>query len=198
MTTIGIDIDNTLVRTEDEITKYKNKYPERCEQQIQEDGTEVTMIKEEYFKDALDYAIKNAKLNPNVIPALNELKEKGYRLVVITARSDNYILAGALKTSQQTLSQYNIPHDKLVTHAGNKVDACIENCVDIMIDDLIKTCEAVNAYGINTIIMNTERNRNKEVEDATRVFDWSEVTQAVEQTLKKPSIMKKTVYKKVI
>lgn len=74
------------------------------------------------------------------------------------------------------LKKYNINYDELLlTNAYNsseKAIVCLGKDIDIMIDDSTHVCNSVNQYGIETLLMDTDFNKQY---IGTRVYNWKEI-----------------------
>ena len=56
-----------------------------------------------------------------------------------------------------------IYYDKLIVNARDKGQACIENNIDLLIDDSISNCSSVYNCGIEAIMISNEKNSNNEI-----------------------------------
>jgi len=92
------------------------------------------------------------------------------------------MLPRALKAKKKTniTKKYDIYYDELIfTDAYNKqskADICIQNNIDIMIDDSISMCTNCIAKGIKTFLMNTKYNERV---DIPRVHNWKEIYEVI-------------------
>ena len=163
---IGIDIDDTLTDVKDELIKAGEKYARSLGKDIKveknfEDKNNNGNKWQEMFQfnyDELKYFLKDiqesitnkAKPRENVIEVINKLKNDGNEIIIITAR-DSEFHDDPYKYSKDWLDKNNIYYDKLVVNARNKEDACIEEEIDLFIDDSKSNCLNVKKAGIKTI-----------------------------------------------
>ena len=63
--------------------------------------------------------------------------------------------------------------DKIITNRMDKGQVCIEENIDIFIDDNISNCEKVSENGIEVLLFDAPFNRN--CMKFKRVYDWKEV-----------------------
>lgn len=115
---------------------------------------------------------KKIGVKPDCKKVLEHLKEKGFEIILITARSEN-CFKDPEKLTKKYLSKYKIPYDKLITSAVDKKAICREEHVDIFIDDNIDICQTVRQLGINVFLMNSTMNQEKN--ELKRVMNWKEI-----------------------
>ncbi len=163
---IGIDIDDTLTDVKDELIEAGEKYARSLRKNIKidrnfEDKNNNGNKWQEMFQfdyDELKYFLKDiqesitnkAKPRKNVVEVINKLKNDGNEIIIITAR-DSEFHDDPYKYSKDWLDKNNIYYDKLVVNARNKEDACIEEKIDLFIDDSKSNCLKVKKAGIKTI-----------------------------------------------
>lgn len=182
MRTIGIDIDDTLTKTSDGIRSYIVNHCSEFENasQLLLDtyqillGHRISNDTTKFLNDIYPSVAEQLELRENALHVLNKLKAEGYKIVLITARADAYYPRGAELITREYLTKQHVPYDVLVTHSFDKKKACIDNKVDIMIDDSIKSCEALREIGIETLLFTTEHNRDIET-NIPRVNKWLEI-----------------------
>ncbi len=163
---IGIDIDDTLTDVKDELIKAGEKYARSLGKDIKveknfEDKNNNGNKWQEMFQfnyDELKYFLKDiqesitnkAKPRENVVEVIKKLRNDGNEIIIITAR-DSEFHDDPYKYSKDWLDKNNIYYDKLVVNARNKEDACIEEEIDLFIDDSKSNCLNVKKAGIKTI-----------------------------------------------
>ena len=78
--------------------------------------------------------------------------------------------------TENWLKDNNIKYDKLVLESENKDEKCLENNVDIFIDDSVNNCKKVyNALKIPTFMFDSVYNQKEENTHIKRVFSWKEI-----------------------
>ena len=163
---IGIDIDDTLTDVKDELIKAGEKYARslgkdiKVEKNFEDKNNNGNKWQEmfqfnyeelKYFlKDIQESITNQAKPRENVVEVINKLKNDGNEIIIITAR-DSEFHDDPYKYSKDWLDKNNIYYDKLVVNARNKEDACIEEEIDLFIDDSKSNCLNVKKAGIKTI-----------------------------------------------
>ena len=163
---IGIDIDDTLTNVKDELIKAGENYARSLGKDIKVDKNfedknnngnkwqEMFQFNYEelkyFLKDIQESITNKAKPRENVVEVINKLKNDGNEIIIITAR-DSEFHDDPYKYSKDWLDKNNIYYDKLVVNARNKEDACIEEKIDLFIDDSKSNCLNVKNAGIKTI-----------------------------------------------
>ena len=172
---IGIDIDDTLTDVKDELIEAGEKYARSLGKDIKVDKSfedknnngnkwqEMFQFNYEelkyFLKDIQESITNKAKPRENVVDVINKLKNDGNEIIIITAR-DSEFHDDPYKYSKDWLDKNNIYYDKLVVNARNKEDSCIEEKIDLFIDDSESNCLKVNKAGIKTIRVCNEIEEN--------------------------------------
>lgn len=118
--------------------------------------------------------INKVKPKIGVKEALEIFKSKNIQIIIVTARDDNYFKEGATNISEQFLKKYNITYDKLITNTKDKARVCIDNNIDIFIDDSVKTCLEIENAGIKALLFTSLLNKNSDAK-IERVSSWDEI-----------------------
>lgn len=106
---------------------------------------------------------------------IDKLHEDGHFIYIITGR-DNGQYTDPYNITKDWLDNHDIYYDKLIlTDARikfSKVEKCIENHIDIIVDDSISICTDCIDNGITTILMDTAYNRYSKLK---RAKNWKEI-----------------------
>lgn len=159
---IGIDIDDTLTNTRREqkkkwllfIKEHPNKnYSKELPNNINDFGDDYIQLFWDTYRENLSFKC-TFKKNASLI--LNLLKEK-HNLCIITSRPSNKYknLKPRLK---EWLKLNNIPIDEIYTDIKDKASFCLNNHIDLLIDDNLKHCNKANELNIKTILFNRNPN----------------------------------------
>lgn len=185
---IGIDIDNVIADFNVGLTK---AYLEH-DKQLRGNGivnTKARYIRwgmldwskkeeEEFYNNNIEKIVINLSVIEGAKDYIDKLKEDGHDIILITGR-DNGEYSNPREMTELWLEKNNIYYDKLIltnAYAGGKFSKtaeCIENNIDIMIDDSRNVCTELNEAGIKVLIMDTKLNR--EIKDIERVYNWEEI-----------------------
>lgn len=170
---IGIDIDNTICNTDELIDEYQNIF-------IKEEN-----ISKEYLWNDNDYKVsfltkyleriyKEATLKKDVKEVINRLS-KDNQIYLITARSSAFI-DDIESLIYKYFDKHQIHIDKIIIHAKDKVDACLDNHIDIMIEDSLYNYNKLLENKINTILFD-DKCKNINIKD--RVTSWIEIEKII-------------------
>lgn len=177
---IGIDIDDTITNSWDVLAKEYAKIFDVPETILIDSipyynniiKTKYTL--EEYFEKVIpinDILVPNLPLKENVKEVIDKLYELGHIVFFITARGKEN--TDAYKTTKEYLDKHNIRYEKLILGIKSKAEACIDESIDLMIDDSIKHCKAVSAAGIEVLMFETKY--NKEYIEFKHIKNWNEI-----------------------
>lgn len=183
---IGIDIDNVISNFDEELLK---EYIEH-DKELRNSGIINPNAKyirngmfdwskeedETFYKENIERIVKNLKVIEGAKEYIDKLKEDGHNIYIITGR-DNGDYSDPYNMTKEWLQENNIYYDKLIfTDARDKMQKskkCIENNIEVMIDDSISICKNCVESGITTLIK--DKPYNREEENLTRVKDWKEI-----------------------
>jgi uncharacterized HAD superfamily protein len=144
---IGIDIDNTITRTSEMIIKYAGMYGKENNLPTQLD------LRQYFLEDSLNWSKENTEnfLNTclidiykrvapkeNAVEVIKELHKTNY-ITLVTSRNKQF--QSLTETTLTWLDENKIEYDNLVMnntdnmHHFSKLAVCLENNVDVMIED---------------------------------------------------------------
>ena len=115
---------------------------------------------------------------PYAAKVLGLLKEMGHEIIILTAR-DNRFLTNQYENTmnfyvEEWLNKNNIPYDEIIAGPGSKKDKCIQNKLDIMVED-----KASNVVKISDVIpvlcFDAPYNSDVLKENVTRVYSWYQI-----------------------
>jgi len=185
---IGIDIDDTLTNFQNIVVPYAQKY------NIEELGNRKLLnIYSKHTIEMFDWTEKESdefwfkyakNLMTEVLPlpfavkTVTELYDKGNEIYIITARS-NYYFKEAYEHSKKWLEKHGIKYHDLIVGAENKGDVCLNNEIDILIDDGIENCKSLVDVNIPVLMFDASSNRGFNIEGVKRVHSWTEVSHVI-------------------
>ena len=193
---IGIDIDDTIANTAQQIDIWANVFFEKYLKREFKIHNETGILDpkwakylynlteeedEKFWNIYYEKIMENVEPKENVIEVINELSEKN-NIIIISARWDreNGIIK---KITKEWLKKYKIHYDKLFLGCEDKRKIAKESNIDIFIDDSYKTCKQISELNIETLIMNTRLNKNFEDENIKRVYSWTEILEYVNKKI---------------
>ena len=184
---IGIDIDNCISNFDDTLLKEYLKHDKELR------NTGIINENPEYLRKGMfDWTEKEEKsfYNSNIQNFVQKLKpiedspyyikklrEDGHEIYIITGR-DNGEYTNPYELTKAWLNNYNIVYDKLLfTNAYDKhakTEVCLENNIDLMIEDSTRISLDLINNGIKVYTMNTRYNQKEQTLD--RVSKWEEIS----------------------
>ena len=186
---IGIDIDDTITNIKDKLTNAALKYAKSLNKKVQNIDYNIVDIYNngniyqklfnfnyeelKYFLGTIQEEITdNAISRENCVEVINKLHNDGNEIYIITARDKEFHEDPYLQ-SKEFLDKNSIYYDKLIVNARNKAMACIENNIDLLIDDSISNCLNSDNFGIDTITIGNKNNRGiKNVDNWEEIYDY--------------------------
>lgn len=185
---IGIDIDNTLTdikrQLDNAIYKYAksiNKMPANKNMDIIDTNNNGDVYQKmfnlsyeelKYFLGPIQEKITNNAIpRPYCVDIIKQLHNDRNEIYIITARDSEFHEDPYLQ-SEVWLNENNIYFDKLIVNARDKKKICLDNDIDLLIDDSISNCLNVSNAGIYTLTIG----HNKEIINGIRNFNnWQQI-----------------------
>ena len=177
---IGIDIDDTITNSWDVLAKEYAKIFDVPESILINSipyynniiKTKCTL--DEYFKNIIpinDAIVPNIPLKENVKETIDKLYELGHTVFFITSRGKEN--TNAYQITKDYLDKHKIKYEKLILGIRSKAEVCINERIDLHIDDSIKHCTAISEAGIDVLMFETKY--NKEFKQFKHVKNWNEI-----------------------
>ena len=184
--TIGIDIDDVITSTIELVAEYAKKHfgsndSELIRKILHSKTIEGNLLT--FYKKYLIEMMENYQLKENSKEVIDRLKDKGYKIILITARGYTP-QEGIRETTTNYLSNNDIYYDEIVFGAMDKSIICKEKNIDILIDDSIDNLESIRDTKTTPILFNSEINQSIDT-DFTRVFNWLELEKYIENFISK-------------
>lgn len=182
---IGIDIDNVISNFDEVLLKeFLNQDKKLRNTGIVNEEIYITRGMFDWSQEEIDEFyhnnIEKIANNLNVIDKapeyIKKLKGNGYEIYIVSGR-DNGEYENPYQMTTEWLEKYNIVYDKLIlTNAYDsleKAKICIDNDIDIMIDDSARICLEIDKTKTKALLMDTPYNRTENT--LTRVHNWDEI-----------------------
>lgn len=194
---IGIDIDGVLTDMEREVTDYATKM-------CVEEGLPIKVDVSKYYEtDSFNWTQEqsdrfwNKYLVPYVVESnarryakeiIKKLRQEENKVYIITARDESGMPTEYYGKMQQLtkewLKKYEIEYDKLIfTKDKEKLQRCIENNVDVMIEDSPSNIENISTK-INVIKFDCQYNRNMEGKNIITAYSWYHIYDIIKKIKK--------------
>lgn len=198
---IGIDIDNCISNFDDTLLKEYLKHDKELRntgiinenpEYLRKGMFDWTEGEENSFYDAnIENFARKLKPIEDSSYYIKRLKEDGHEIYIITGRN-NGEYKDPYELTKEWLNKYDIIYDKLIfTNAYDKhakSEVCLENNIDLMIEDSTRISLDLINNGIKVYTMNTRYNQKEQTLD--RVSKWKEIYERISK-LNKKKITKK-------
>lgn len=170
--TIGIDIDDTMTNSTELMLEYAKNYFKEADNKklIEIINSKIEGDLYNFYSKYLAEMMSKYKLKNNVVEVINRLREKGHKIVIITARGRT-IKEGLIEVTKDYFNRNNIIVDEIVFRCADKSNVCIKYKIDLMIDDSISVLDKVNSCGIKTLLFTSIVNKNEKT-NIKRIDDW--------------------------
>lgn len=181
---IGIDIDNVISKfNEGLLNAFLNEDKKLRNNGIINKNADITCgmfdwTGEEvnnFYTNNIQKIAENLEVKEDAKKYIDKLKKDGCNIYIITGR-DNGEYKDPYTMTKTWLKKHDIYYDKLIlTNAYDyleKAKVCLENAIDIMIDDSTRICKGCIENNITTLLMDTPYNKKL---DITRVYNWKEI-----------------------
>ena len=185
---LGIDIDDVLTNTSETINELiMNESDSEKSQELKEHMKEIMKGNISDF-DVLAFCSENyvnvykrVKLKENAKEVIKRLLDRGYEIYFITARGERMgFFKGAEEATLEFLKANDIKYNEIILGAMDKATVCLENKIDVFIDDSVEHCEDVSKVGVKSIVFTSGVNKDV-VTDIDRVNDWLELEDKIRE-----------------
>lgn len=204
---IGIDIDNVVSNFNENLLEEYMQHDKELRNtgiiNVEADYIRRGMFdwtekeEREFYKNNIERIARNLKVKEDAKKYIDKLKDDGHYICIITGR-DNGEYKEPYNMTKEWLDSNLIKYDKLIlTDAYDKKEKsikCIENNIDIMIDDSVGNCKSCIQNNIKTFLMDTPYNR---FADIPRVNSWKEFYEVVSNMSKKKVILDTDMYNEI-
>lgn len=182
---IGIDLDGVVIDSEATFRTYEeifdldklngNNLINREEPKFQARYNWKDEEQKEFINSYFMAVSKESPLMAGFIGVYNLLKKENIEFIVITARGG---LGGneMKEDAERLLNKYNIKFDKYYWKQDNKLDICLKEEIDLMIDDDYKIIEKLSNNNIKTLYFrDTGLKKLEENEYIKEVNNWGDI-----------------------
>lgn len=190
---IGIDIDNTITNTLPILKQYCKKYNEEIVKRnlrMHEDGVASYNLydwtKEEnadFCEKYLEEVVLQATVKENAKEVIQKLKQEGHIINIMSSRIKP-MFKTPYETTEKFLKEKGIVYDTLMVGSLNKQQLCIDNEIDIMIEDepqyILPISERIPVLVLEAIFNKECRGKN-----IIKVNNWNEVYEIIQQINRK-------------
>ena len=189
---IGIDIDNTITTTRETIMEAAERFNLENNRPNQFDLTYYNLEKslgwdspttQLFLHNYLADIYRQVQPKPHALEVIRQLHAE-HQIILITSRNRRNESVAAI--TLDWLKKYNVAYDKLVMnqtdnlHHFSKLADCLENGVEIMIEDHHDLALEISAQ-LPVILFDYPYNYHLRNDNIFRVQDWLEVQQTINQ-----------------
>lgn len=188
---IGIDLDGVIFDSELDYRIYSELYDflELNQNSIRDNNelrfqdrfnwTEEQM--KEFFEIFNVKVVKEANFMPGAKQVLKMLKDDGHELVLITARGGLHKIVIDITKDRLKDAGLDI-FDRYYWAVETKDDICVNEEIDIMIDDYYKNCQSISNRGVKTIYFKDAESKDIEENENLKVlYNWGEIYRYIKE-----------------
>mgnify|MGYP005779346865 FL=1 len=177
---IGIDIDDTITNTLEILIPYVSKNSALDIGKLKESNKMSYDKILEQYKDKIkeigkvmfEQVLPNVTLKEDAKEIIDKLKYEGNKIIIITAR-DKAFYDKAFEFTSNQLNNLGINYDKLFC-TYNKRQVCIDEKIDLFIDDNIRNLDSVKGIVDSVLLFNSKINLQQDC-NFKRVSGWKEI-----------------------
>lgn len=185
---IAIDIDDTLTDSFDYFLPFVAEYFGADADQLRARNISYSNLPEAWKADEIgfcktyyDRIVAQTPFKPDAAWGVVKLRQMGHRIVIITGRTTAFY-TDPYETTREELANGGIVFDKLICTL-DKADACVQENIAVLIDDLPENCAAVASRGIAALLFSSRANRDARTVCA-RVNSWAQAVDAISKMSK--------------
>lgn len=183
---IGIDIDGVLTDIEQWQLDYGSKFFSNINKSvINKDGYEISEIfgvsdelDSQFWHEYLYEYVTKEPSRKFANEVIKKLKEQGNEIYIITARylTDRDTEDGKKmrKIVLEWLEQQKVIYDKIIFAPEDKLQICLENNIDIMIEDKVANIEKISTK-LPVICFHAGYNKHCKNDNIYRVYTWYDI-----------------------
>lgn len=150
-----------------------------------------------FYKNNIERIAKNLKVKDGAKKYIDKLKEDGHYICIITGRN-NGEYQEPYEMTKQWLDNNLIRYDNLILtdtyDKEEKAIKCLENNIDIMIDDSVGNCKYCIENNIKTLLMDSPYNK---FSNMPRVNNWEEIYEVINSMTKKKVILDTDMFNEI-
>lgn len=186
---IGIDIDNTITNTLPILKKYCKEYNDTVIKrglEMHEDGFASYNLYDWTQEENMDFCVKyleevvlQAEVKENAKEIIKKLKDEGHHINIISSRAIP-MFKTPYETTEKFLNEKGIVYDKLLVGKIEKKSSCIENELDVLIEDEVHYINEMAEF-IPVIVFDEHYNKQCVGNNIIRVNSWLEIYDKIKE-----------------
>ena len=127
-----------------------------------------------YVRDVMLPLEKEVPYMAGALEVITKLKEMGHRLVIISRRGSTGIYE-EIEIANKRFAEAGLEFDAVYMDVGSKLDVCVDEKIDVMIDDLDRTIDELSDNGIDCLYFICPDSREIKKDNVTPVTNWGEI-----------------------
>ncbi len=183
---IGIDIDNTITHTTEMIMHYARIFGARKGLNTVSDPRFYYLedalgwdqaVADEFLFQYLGHIYREMRPKEKAVEVIRELK-KDHHIILITSRNQQY--PQVEEATSVWLKQHGVEYDRLILNATSnmhyfsKLAVCLENQVDLMIEDHHDLVSEISAH-MPVLMFDYPYNSHLKADNIIRVRHWEHI-----------------------
>lgn len=183
---IAIDLDGVVFDSEEyyrtyahlyDIKYFKNGLLNKKEMNVHDRHGWGRKTADEFYGKYTAEVLNSAPVKSGAKYVMNELKKLGHTLVCITLRG--YYRECEIEITERRLKEEDIVFDKIIYSQHNKLLACKEEKVDVIVDDNHNTIKLLSQNGIKCLHFRGAGLKKVKNKNSTEVQNWGEVFEEI-------------------
>lgn len=186
---IGIDIDNTITDTLPVLKKYCKRYNDEVVKRglkMHHDGVASYNLYDWTEEENMDFCVKyleevvlQAKVKENAKEVIWRLKNEGHEINIISSRAYP-MFKTPYETTEKFLKENGIVYDKLLVGKIEKRDTCVDNNIDVLIEDEPRYINEMCEF-IPVIVFDEIYNKSCVGSNIYKVLNWNQIYDLIKQ-----------------
>lgn len=186
---IGIDIDNTITNTAPILKKYCKEYNDTVVKrglEMHEAGAASFDLYDWTYEENLDFCVKyleevvlQADVKENAKEIIKKLKDEGHSINIISSRAYP-MFKTPFETTEKFLKEKGIIYDNLLVGKIEKKSSCLENKLDVLIEDEVKYISEMSEF-MPVLVFDAIYNKQCSGNNIIRVKSWLEIYDKIKE-----------------
>ena len=125
----------------------------------------------------LEEIVLQARIKEHAKEEINKLKNQGHKIYIISSRATP-MFKTPFETTEKFLREHEIVYDKLLVGRVEKKSSCIENGLDVLMEDEPQYINEMAQF-MPVIVFDYIYNRQCSGNNIIRVSDWNEIDSCI-------------------
>ena len=174
---IALDLDDTIIETDMFLLEQMASFYNIGKDYLLKNNYSYINMSDEFKKKEIEFIqemfekrLMEIPLKKNAKEIINKLFEENNEIYIITSRQ---FFKDVYNSSLKQLNNYGIKITKLIC-TKNKKDACVNNKIDVFVDDSLSKTKEAEGYVKNIFVFESRYNKNKD-NGLKKVNNWEEL-----------------------